>query len=66
MTIWSSSGTLSTKHGACRSHNLRVFFIVVAKPPVDVVPVDVLGFITVQRAGVTSARVLQSVEGPRS
>jgi site-specific recombinase XerD len=33
------------------SYDLRVFFTVVDKPPVDVVAADVLGFITAQRSG---------------
>ena len=37
---------------------------VVAKTRAEVVPADVLGFITAQRAGVTSAGVFQSVEDP--
>ena len=47
------------------AYDLRVFFAVVAKPPVEVVPADVLGFITAQRTGVTSERALQSVEESR-
>lgn len=44
--------------GRCRPNNLlaaaydlRVFFAVVDKPPVEVCPADVLGFITAQRTG---------------
>jgi len=57
--------------GRCRpntvlaaAYDLRVFFTVVAKPPAEVVPADVLGFITAQRTGRTSERVLQAVEEP--
>ena len=45
------------------AYDLRVFFSVVAKPPAEVVPADVFGFITAQRTGRTSDRVLQPVEG---
>ncbi len=58
--------------GRCRSntvlaaaYDLRIFFTVVAKPPAEVVPADVLGFITAQRTGRTSERVLQPAEEPR-
>jgi len=47
------------------AYDLRVFFTVVAKPPVEVVPEDVLGFITAQRTGRSSERVLQPVQEPR-
>jgi hypothetical protein len=47
--------------GRCRpntvlaaAYDLRVFFTVVAKPAAQVVPADVLGFITAQRTGWTS------------
>ena len=33
------------------AYDLRVFFTVVPKLPADVVPADVLGFITAQRTG---------------
>lgn len=46
------------------AYDLRVFFTVVAKPPAEVVPADVLGFITAQRTGGTGERVLQPVEEP--
>ena len=55
--------------GRCRpntvlaaAYDLRVFFTVVAKSPAEVGPADVLGFITAQRTGRTSDRVLQPVE----
>ena len=46
------------------AYDLRVFFTEVAKPPAEVVPADVLGFVTAQRTGQSSERVLQSVEEP--
>ena len=56
--------------GRCRpntvlaaGYDLRVFFSVVGKPPEDVVPADVLAFITAQRTGKPGVRgVLQPVE----
>ncbi len=45
-------------------YDLRVFFTVVAKPPAEVLPADVLGFITAQRTGRTSERVLQPLQEP--
>ena len=57
--------------GRCRpntvlaaAYDLKVFFGVVAKPPVEVRPEDVLGFITAQRTGRTSERVLQPLQKP--
>jgi len=47
------------------AYDLRVFFTVVAKPAGEVVPADVLGFITAQRTGQRSERVLQPVEEPK-
>ena len=47
------------------AYDLRVFFTVVAELPGEVVPADVLGFITAQRTGHSSERVLQSVEEPK-
>jgi integrase/recombinase XerD len=54
--------------GRCRpntvlaaAYDLRVFFGVVGKPPADVEPADVLGFITAQRTGRADDRVLQPV-----
>jgi integrase/recombinase XerD len=54
--------------GRCRpntvlaaAYDLRVFFGVVGKPPADVEPADVLGFITAQRTGRGDDRVLQPV-----
>jgi len=46
------------------AYDLRVFFTVVAKPPAEVLPADVLGFITAQRTGRTSERVLQPLQEP--
>ncbi len=58
--------------GRCRpntvlaaAYDLRVFFTVVSKPPGEVVPADVLGFITAQRTGSSSERVLQPVQEPK-
>jgi len=55
--------------GRCRpntvlaaAYDLRVFFTVVTKPPTDVEPADVLGFITAQRTGRDLGAVVQSVE----
>ena len=55
--------------GRCRpntvlaaAYDLKVFFGVVAKPAADVVPADVLGFITAQRTGRTGDQVLQGVD----
>ena len=49
---------LEFMEGRCRpntvlaaAYDLRVFFGVVAKPPDEVAPADVLGFITAQRTG---------------
>lgn len=54
--------------GRCRpntvlaaAYDLRVFFVVVDKPPAGVVPADVLGFITAQRTGRASDQRLQPV-----
>jgi integrase/recombinase XerD len=54
--------------GRCRPNtvlaadfDLRVFFGVVSKPPAEVRPVDVLGFITAQRTGRTADQRLQPV-----
>jgi integrase/recombinase XerD len=56
--------------GRCRPNtvlaaasDLRVFFAVVDKPPAEVRPADVLGFITAQRTGRVDERRLQPV-GP--
>jgi integrase/recombinase XerD len=43
-------------------YDLRVFFGVVGKPPADVRPADVLGFIPAQRSGRSGGAVLQSVD----
>lgn len=55
--------------GRCRpntvlaaAYDLKVFFEVVTKPAVEVVPADVLGFITAQRTGRVGAQVLQRVD----
>jgi integrase/recombinase XerD len=55
--------------GRCRpntvlaaAYDLKVFFEVVAKPAADVVPADVLGFITAQRTGRVGGQVLQGVD----
>jgi integrase/recombinase XerD len=46
------------------AHDLKVFFTVVAKEPVDVRAVDVLGFITAQRrAGVGAENVVRISDG---
>ena len=54
--------------GRCRpntvlaaGYDLKVFFGVVDKPPVEVAPADVLGFITAQRSGRSSEKRLQPV-----
>ncbi len=59
---------LEFMEGRCRpntvlaaAYDLRVFFGVVAKLPQEVVPADVLGFITAQRTGGTSTEPLQPV-----
>lgn len=55
--------------GRCRpntvlaaGYDLRVFFAVVAKPPAEVGPADVLGFITAQRTGRVGDQRLQPVD----
>ena len=55
--------------GRCRPNtvlaaasDLRVFFAVVGKPPDQVQPADMLGFISAQRTGRCSDGVLQSVD----
>ncbi len=55
--------------GRCRpntvlaaGYDLRVFFGVVDKPPEEVRPADVLGFITAQRTGRNDGAVVQSVD----
>jgi hypothetical protein len=55
--------------GRCRPNtvlaaasDLRVLFGVVEKPPAEVVPADVLGFITAQRTGRTDDQRLQRVD----
>ena len=55
--------------GRCRPNTvlaaasgLRVFFGVVDKPPAEVEPADVLGFITAQRTGRSGDQRLQRVE----
>jgi integrase/recombinase XerD len=59
---------LEFMEGRCRpntvlaaAYDLRVFFTVVGKAPEEVVPADVLGFITAQRTGRTSTEPLQPV-----
>ena len=54
--------------GRCRpntvlaaAHDLKVFFGIVAKPPDEVRPADVLGFITAQRNGTSRGSTLQPV-----
>jgi len=47
---------------ACVS-DLKVFFAVVAKPPLEVVPQDVLGFIAAQRKPRGDGRVVRLVDG---
>lgn len=56
--------------GRCRpntvlaaAYDLRVFFGVVDKSPAQVLPADVLGFITAQRAGQSRAGGLRPVDG---
>ena len=60
---------LEFMEGRCRpntvlaaAYDLRVFFRVVAKPPAEVVPADVLGFITAQRTGRSGTAGLHPVE----
>jgi integrase/recombinase XerD len=55
--------------GRCRpntvlaaAYDLKVFFTVVAKPPDQVRPADVLAFITAQRTGCSALGVLQPLE----
>jgi integrase/recombinase XerD len=43
--------------------DLRLFFSAVGKPPLEVTPVDVLGFITEQRRPVGGGRVVRLVDG---
>jgi integrase/recombinase XerD len=57
--------------GRCRpntvlaaAYDLKVFFAVVGKPPGEVTTGDVLGFITAQRAGRASGRVVLPAAGP--
>jgi integrase len=57
--------------GRCRpntvlaaAYDLKVFFAVMARPPDQVRPADVLGFITAQRAGCGGSRALQAVGVP--
>ena len=57
--------------GRCRpntvlaaAYDLKVFFEVVARPPDQVQPADVLGFITAQRAGCGGSRALHAVGVP--
>src|SRR5580692_6997731 len=54
--------------GRCRpntvlaaAYDLKVFFTVVARPPDQVRPADVLGFITAQRTGRSGGHALQPV-----
>jgi site-specific recombinase XerD len=53
--------------GRCRpntvlaaAYDLRVFFTIVAKDPAEVVPADVLGFITAQRTGRVESGLVQA------
>jgi hypothetical protein len=55
--------------GRCRpntvlaaGYDLKVFFAVVGKPPDEVRPADVLGFITAQRAGRTEGSLVQPLD----
>ncbi len=64
-----ADGYLEFLAGRCRpntvlaaAYDLRVFFGVVAKQPHEVVATDVLGFITAQRTGHDSARLVRSVD----
>jgi integrase/recombinase XerD len=64
-----ADGYLEFLAGRCRpntvlaaAYDLRVFFGVVAKQPHEVVAADVLGFITAQRTGHDSARLVRSVD----
>jgi len=57
--------------GRCRpntvraaAYDLKVFFTVVARPPDQVRPADVLAFITAQRTGRGGDRALQPADGP--
>jgi integrase/recombinase XerD len=43
--------------------DLKVFFAVVVKPPAEVTPGDVLGFMTAQRAGADTATAVALVDG---
>lgn len=43
--------------------DLKVFFGVVGKAPVEVTAADVLGFITAQRSGATGARTITLIDG---
>ena len=43
--------------------DLKVFFAVVGKPPAEVTPGDVLGFMTAQRAGADTATAVAVVDG---
>jgi hypothetical protein len=43
--------------------DLKVFFTVVAKPPAEVTPADVLGFVTAQHAGADTATAVALVDG---
>jgi site-specific recombinase XerD len=59
--------------GRCRpntvlaaAYDLKVFFVVVDKPPAEVVPADVLGFIAAQRTGRASDQRLQPVDPDRA
>jgi site-specific recombinase XerD len=61
-------GYLEFLQGRCRpntvlaaAYDLRVFFAVVDKPPAEVRPADVLGFITAQRTGRDSLEAVQLV-----
>src|SRR5215470_10125088 len=56
--------------GRCRpntvlaaAYDLKVFFTVVGKPPQEVGPADVLGFITAQRTGRAGGRVVLQPAG---
>ena len=51
MSTWSSSPGGSGELGVAAGYDLKVFFAVVGKAPQDVVPADVLAFITAQRTG---------------
>jgi integrase len=62
MYIWSSwAGRCRPNTVLAAAYDLKVFFTVVARPPDQVRPADVLAFITAQRTGRGGDRALQPV-----